>query len=120
MANAVTKLRQNKKQMSLQVTSLLDMFTIILVFLMVSFQAEDKDFVLNAEVKLPESTAKNPFKTAVNLAITRKAVLVEGKKIYDLVEGGKIIDSDVEDNKIDQITMGVKSAWDHKKKETSW
>jgi biopolymer transport protein ExbD len=117
MANAVTRIRKQKKQMSLQVTSLLDMFTIILVFLMVSFQAEDKDFVLNAEVKLPESTAKNPFKTAVNLAITRKAVLVEGKKIYDLHGGGKVKDSDVANNKIEAITQGVKRAWDHKKKE---
>ena len=36
------------KKLILPLTSLLDMFTIILVFLMVSFQAEDKDFVLHS------------------------------------------------------------------------
>ncbi len=114
---AVTNIRKNKKELTLQVTSLLDMFTIILVFLMVSFQAEDKDFVLNADVKLPASSAKNPFKTAVNMAITRKGVFVEGKKIYDLDGNGKIKDADIVENKIDLVTSGVKSAWDHKKKE---
>ena len=69
--------RRSKKKMSLQLTSLLDMFTIILVFLMVSFQAEDKDFVLNSGLQLPQSNAKNPFKTAVNLAITKEAVFVQ-------------------------------------------
>jgi biopolymer transport protein ExbD len=54
----------------------------------------------------------------VNLAITRKAVFVEGKKVYDLVGGGKINDSDIVDNKIERVTGGVKAAWDRKKKET--
>ena len=65
--------------MSLQLTSLLDMFTIILVFLMVSFQAEDKDFVLHPDVKLPASDAKSPFKTGVNLAITSRAVIMASR-----------------------------------------
>lgn len=117
MPKAITKILKNKKPMGLQLTSLLDMFTIILVFLMVSFQSEDKDFVLNADVKLPESSAQNPFKTAVNLAITRQAVIVEGTKIYDLVGGGKVNDSDIIDNVIDRVTQGVKQAWERKKKE---
>ncbi len=96
--------------MSLQLTSLLDMFTIILVFLMVSFQAEDKDFVLHAGIALPQSTAQNPFKTAVNMAITDKAVFVEGKEIYKL-SGGKVKEEDVDEGKINVVTQAVKAAW---------
>ena len=71
-----------RKKATLMLTSLLDMFTIILVFLMVSFQAEDKDFVLHAGLELPQSSAKSPFKTGVNLAIT-----AEGGILYPLGVG---------------------------------
>ena len=107
-----------KKKMALQLTSLLDMFTIILVFLMVSFQADDKDFVLHAGISLPESTAQNPFKTAVNMAITPKAVFIEGKEIYPLI-GGKVKEDDVDSGKIEAVTQAVKKAWTTHKLEKS-
>lgn len=75
-----------KKKLTLQVTSLLDMFTIILVFLMVSFQAEDQDFILNPGVTLPASDAKSPLKPAVNVAVTSDAVFVDGKQVFALSE----------------------------------
>jgi biopolymer transport protein ExbD len=108
---ALRKRIGNSKKMALQLTSLLDMFTIILVFLMVSFQAEDKDFVLHAGISLPQSTAQNPFKTAVNLAITDKAVFVEGREIYQLTPGGKVKESDVDSGRIEIITQTIKKAW---------
>ena len=103
--------------MALQLTSLLDMFTIILVFLMVSFQAEDKDFVLHAGVALPKSNAQNPFKPAVNMSITMDAVFIEGKKAYDLLRGARVKDDDIESGRIDIITRAVRRAWDLQKKE---
>ena len=106
-----------KKKMSLQLTSLLDMFTIILVFLMVSFQAEDKDFVLHSGLKLPGSTAKSPFKTAVNIAITNSEVVVEGVNVYQLEAGGVLPTEDLKAPKIDQIVEAVKAAWEKTKKE---
>ena len=108
----------SRKRMVLPLTSLLDMFTIILVFLMVSFQAEDKDFVLHAGISLPQSTAQNPFKTAVNMAITDKAVFIEGKEIYPLL-GGKVKEDDVDSGKIEVITQAVKRAWTTHKLEKS-
>ena len=107
---ALRKRISDKKKMALQLTSLLDMFTIILVFLMVSFQAEDKDFVLHAGISLPQSTAQNPFKTAVNMAITDKAVFVEGKEIYPLT-AGRVKETDVDEGKIAVVTQAVKAAW---------
>lgn len=107
---ALRKRIGSRKKMALQLTSLLDMFTIILVFLMVSFQAEDKDFILHAGISLPQSTAANPFKTAVNMAITDKAVFVEGKEVYTL-SSGKVKETDVDAGKIETITQAVKRAW---------
>ena len=109
--------RRGSKKMSLQLTSLLDMFTIILVFLMVSFQAEDKDFVLNAGLQLPQSNAQNPFKTAVNLAITPTAVVIEGKEVYKLENGAKVKEEDKESGNLEAVAAAVKTAWENKKKE---
>ncbi len=107
----------SKKKLNLQLTSLLDMFTIILVFLMVSFQAEDKDFVLNAGLKLPASSAGNPFKPAVNLAVTMDAVQVEGVQVYKLLKGGVVADKDFDTGRIEGVVQAVKQAWDNRKKE---
>jgi biopolymer transport protein ExbD len=106
-----------KKKMALQLTSLLDMFTIILVFLMVSFQSQDKDFVLNADLALPESSAKSPFKTGVNLAITNDSVIVEGTNVFTLGKGGTVSDEMFEAGKIEGVVAGVASAWEKIKKE---
>lgn len=104
--------------MALQLTSLLDMFTIILVFLMQSFQAEDKDFVLHSGLQLPQSNAQNPFKTAVNLAITNKAIIIEGKEVYQLQKGAKVQDADKEAGNLEAVADAVKNAWGIKKKES--
>jgi len=116
MLNKRSRLGSNKA-LSLQLTSLLDMFTIILVFLMVSFQSEDKDFVLNADLELPKSSAKNPFKPAVNMAITPEAVFVEGKKVFTLEKGGEVDNEVFESGKIESIARGVADAWQATKKE---
>lgn len=110
MLGMKTRFQANKK-MALQLTSLLDMFTIILVFLMVSFQAQDQDFVLHSGLTLPGSSAKNPFKTGVNLAITMESVMVEGKIVFHLEKGGDVKDADFESGQIKRITQAVNETW---------
>ena len=72
----------------LTLTPLLDMFTIILIFLIVSFEAEDHGFEPNKKIKLPESSARSVFKPAVNVAITPTRVLVDKREILKLNEDG--------------------------------
>ena len=78
---------KKKKPPGLMLTSLLDMFTIILIFLIVSFEAEDQEFKLNTDLKLPESSARSVFKPAVNIALTPEALLVERKPLVALKGG---------------------------------
>jgi biopolymer transport protein ExbD len=68
-------------------TSLLDMFTIILIFLIVSFEAEDQDFKLHEGIKLPQSSARSVFKPAVRLVVTPNQVIVEDEVIATLEDG---------------------------------
>ncbi len=85
--NLPSLLQRRRRAPGLMLTPLLDMFTIILIFLMVSFEAEDYDFRLMDGVTPPQSTAESIFKPAVNVAITKDAVYVEEEKLLDLVDG---------------------------------
>ncbi|MDF1562012.1 MAG: biopolymer transporter ExbD [Deltaproteobacteria bacterium] len=93
---------KKKKAPALMLTSLLDMFTIILIFLIVSFEAEDYDFKLNPDLTLPESSAQSVFKPAVNMSITPDAIIVEDKKVYAL-QKGKATAEDYQAGQIDPV-----------------
>jgi len=71
-------------------TSLLDMFTIILIFLIVSFEAESYEFRLDPDLKLPESSARALLKPAVNMSVTRGRVLVENKLVVVIPTGADL------------------------------
>ena len=70
------KFAKQDKPPGLMLTSLLDMFTIILIFLIVSFEAEDYEFKLDPGLTLPESSANSVLKPAINLALSPSAALV--------------------------------------------
>jgi biopolymer transport protein ExbD len=72
---------------SLTLTPLLDMFTIILIFLIVSFQAQDKGFEPDENVDLPESRARSVFKPAVNIAISESSVSIDDDPVVSLTDG---------------------------------
>lgn len=78
---------QQTKPPGLMLTSLLDMFTIILIFLIVSFEAEDYEFKLDPGLKLPESSANSVLKPAINLAITPDSLKIENNEIITLDRG---------------------------------
>jgi len=78
---------EQTKPPGLMLTSLLDMFTIILIFLIVSFEAEDYEFKLDPGLKLPESSANSVLKPAINLAITPDSLKIENEEIIKLDRG---------------------------------
>lgn len=81
------RIRRKKRRPTLMLTSLLDMFTIILIFMIVSFDAEDQDVRLNPDLQLPESSARSVFKPAVNVAVTTGGVLVNDEQVATFVDG---------------------------------
>jgi len=100
-----------KKPPGLMLTSLLDMFTIILIFLIVSFEAEDYDFKLNPDLKLPESSARSVLKPAVDIAITPSDLLVDRKSIAKL-NRGKFKDSVYRNQEIPQLVKVLKKRYE--------
>jgi len=99
--------RKKKPAPKLMLTSLLDMFTIILIFLIVSFDAEKKEFTLHDDVALPEAEDGVAIKPAANLIITPEAVIMNGESVVNLTEM-MIQESDFdEDGNITALAEGL-------------
>ena len=79
--------RQTQESMNLNLTSMMDMFTIILVFLIFSFSSQDQNLKLDPDLSLPESTAAIEFKWAINVNLTPTELKVEGNTIAKVKNG---------------------------------
>jgi biopolymer transport protein ExbD len=91
--------RKNKKrftQPKLQLTSMMDMFTIILIFLLFSFSNDPQNLTYDKEVLLPKSTAKLKFSKNIKLVLSQKSLQLEDKVVAQ-IEDGKIKGLDPKD-----------------------
>lgn len=71
----------------IQITSMVDMFIIILVFLLKSFSTSPVNITPSEHLRLPQSTATtNPVDT-IKLIVSKSAVFVEDVKIVDMING---------------------------------
>jgi biopolymer transport protein ExbD len=72
------------EDMSLQVTSMADIFTIILVFLLKSYSTGVSNISPSQGVLLPEAKAQPQMKDALKVEILRDSVLVDQKQAVSL------------------------------------
>jgi biopolymer transport protein ExbD len=68
----------------LQITSMMDMFTIILIFLLFSFSNNPEQMDLDGEMSLPQSTSKLDYKDSIRLVLTRSELKLDGKVVATL------------------------------------
>lgn len=81
---ALKKARRPKDQAGLNITSMMDMMTIILVFLLKSYSTSDVSVAPSDMLQLPSSTAKKPPELAVNLVVARDKIVVDGVPVLNL------------------------------------
>lgn len=88
MAFPPSKKKQKKElsEASLNLNSLMDMFTIILLFLLVSFTSEGEVVSASPKFKLPVSSAQKKPEQKLTVQITSDEILVDGNKIMDIRE----------------------------------
>ena len=79
----IVKPRRSKSisAFTLRLTSMIDMFTILLVFLLKSFSVEGEIMSVAKDLRLPESTAKTPPKTAPILVVTNEWIILDGTPV---------------------------------------
>ena len=75
------KRTKRNTQVALKLTSMIDMFTILLVFLLKSYSAEGQIMSVAPDLRLPESTAQKAPQTTSIIAITNDLILLDGKQV---------------------------------------
>ncbi|MCP4807458.1 MAG: hypothetical protein GY913_34180 [Proteobacteria bacterium] len=68
----------------LSITSMMDMMTIILVFLLKSYSTQDVSVAASADLQLPASTSAKIPELAVNLIVSKSQVIVDGVPVLNL------------------------------------
>lgn len=73
---------RNKPMVDLNLVSLIDVFT-ILIFFLLSNSAEVQTLAPAKAIKLPESTSLQAPKETIVVAVSKTDILVEGRKVAD-------------------------------------
>jgi len=80
------KKKKLSEEMSLQITSMADIFTILLVFLLKSSATSMTTITPDDGMKLPVATVQSPdqIKDVLKLEITMDSILIDNKKVMSL------------------------------------
>ena len=79
-----TRNQKKLKGMKPQLTSLIDVMTILLIYLLKSFSSEGEIVTVSKDLMLPESSAKKIPHLTVVLTVNNNFILAEGKEIVRL------------------------------------
>jgi len=71
----------------LQITSMMDMFTIILIFLLFSFSDKPETMKLDKDLELPESNAKLDYNENIKLVLSQNSLYLGDEKIARIQDG---------------------------------
>ncbi|HEY8925831.1 MAG TPA: biopolymer transporter ExbD [Polyangia bacterium] len=83
------KLAEPEVIKDLNITPMMDMMTIILVFLLKTFSASSSTITFDQNLKIPSSTTQLKTKEAISVTVTKKVILVEGDGIAPIA-GGRV------------------------------
>ncbi|MBN1757264.1 MAG: biopolymer transporter ExbD [Chitinispirillaceae bacterium] len=83
--------RRGNGEVKLNITSMMDMFTIILVFLIKNFSTEGAIVTPAENLTLPKSTVERKAKGALSVQISRGIIIVENVTVLDETAYGKLL-----------------------------
>jgi len=81
---ALKKARRAGEPAGLNITSMMDMMTIILVFLLKSYSTQDISVAPSEDLELPVSTVKKAPEMAVNVVVSKSNIVVDGIPVLSL------------------------------------
>jgi biopolymer transport protein ExbD len=82
-ARRMERHHQRRKDSGLNLVSLMDIFTILVFFLLVS-SSSVQQLPSSKDIRLPTSVAKKAPKETLVIAVTQKDILVQGRKVSDI------------------------------------
>lgn len=75
-----------KGQVDLPLTPMVDMFVILVIFLLQFFAASGQTLNLSSETVLPGSTSQEQIEQAVQIEVTRDFITLEGVKVAEVAD----------------------------------
>lgn len=78
------KSRRDTTDGGLSITSMMDMMTIILVFLLKSYSTDDVSVAPSKDLQVPISSAEKAPKLAVNVVVSQSQIVVDGDEVLAL------------------------------------
>ncbi|MEO1480533.1 MAG: biopolymer transporter ExbD [Myxococcota bacterium] len=92
---------KDPKEMNLNITSLMDVLTIVLIFLLVSFSSQEEEITPPKDFALPASDSERPPKLAIKVSIGENAIHIEDNQnpVVQLRKG-EFIPSDMNKDKL--------------------
>ncbi len=94
MSRQIGRMKKKEASSSLNITSMMDMFTIILLFLLKSYSTEGAIIASADNLVLPNSVSKEkPTEIGLNMSLTGESVMIDNKPIMDTKELRALDDS---------------------------
>lgn len=81
------RFRQRDAKYVLQLTAMVDLFTILLVFLLKSYSTSSVQMTKIDDLRLPDSVAAREPDEALKLVVSQKGIYVDDKKVVSLKDG---------------------------------
>jgi len=75
------------EEQSLNIYPLMDVMTILLVFMIMQFAQESANVVQSAELQIPYSTARTELTESLPVQISRSDIVVDGRQVLSLRNG---------------------------------
>mgnify|MGYP000195970173 CR=1 FL=1 len=94
LGNALA-MRPKSEEPSINITSMMDMFTIILFFLLSSYGSKPVEFTVDKDVELPKSTATFDYSNSIKLFLSDSSIKIEEDLIARL-KNGKVVGLNVD------------------------
>lgn len=96
MAKRVSKFKRKKKNslFEIDITSLLDILTILLVFLLQSYNSSGVIINVPEDIKLPKSNSESVNNFGVNIQVSKYQIWVDDKEVLNVndIKGAKVYD----------------------------
>ncbi len=91
----------------LNLTPMIDMFTILVVFLLITFSASGEILMSSAEIELPSAYSNRTLERVPTIAISADSIIFEGEEV---VKTGMVTDENVPDQKIVELAKRLKES----------
>lgn len=95
---------------SLNLTPMIDMFTILVVFLLITFSASGEILMNNKDIQLPKAYTSRPIDRVPMIGISDTTVIFEGEEV---MKTGWVTEKNYPDLKLPELSKVLKAAHDN-------